>query len=255
MKTFYFLLACFIFYGCPSMSPKTEKETARKMDMTVFVASLNLNNFSKRIEKKHILELVKILKRDQIEILAVQGISRYPGVATRIDFVDEVSAKTEWRSAFGEMMNISGRQTGNGVFSSYPILSQYNQSFDQIRSAQYEAALEATIDAGVCPLKVTSVHMPLKISTEEQLQCVKLIAPMIPEENIQARIITGNLPPWDTFRSVHSYAEVSQSESAKSAVPRVWYSTNTSIQFLASYVVEAELGKLIIVKIGLFRQK
>jgi hypothetical protein len=249
---FLFVLA---FWGCPSTSLKKENEIARKPEMMLQIASLNLGEFNKRIEQKHILELIKVLKREQVEILAVQGITRYPGISTRIDFVEEFSAKIDWRKAFGEMMNISGRQTGNAVFSFYPILSYHNQSFDQVKPINFEAALQTTIDAGVRSLALISVQLPTKATIEEQAQCMKLIMTPNPGSSNQPTMIMGNLPPFESFHTSYSMMEVPHSEYAKGTTPSIWYSENASLQFYAARIVETDLGKLMIVRMGLFREK
>jgi hypothetical protein len=255
IKIFGILLSILVLWGCPSIPLKGEKEIARKPEIVFLIASLNLSNFNKRVEQKHILDLAKVLKREQVEVLAVQGISRYPGVATRLDFVSELSAQTDWRNAFGEMMNISGHQTGNAVFSSYPILSQYNQAFDHLKTASFEAALQATIDAGLHSLVIVSMRMPLRATAEEEAQCIRRIAASNPDGSNQTTVITGNLPSTEAVRTSNSFTEVPQSGSDRGTTPRVWYSANTTFQLLASRTVETELGRLIIAQLGLFRQK
>jgi hypothetical protein len=255
IKNCSILLFVILFWGCPSTSLKKESEVARKPEIILQIASLNLGDFNKRIEQKHIHELVKVLKREQVEMLTVQGITRYPGVSTRVDFVNEFSANTDWRNAFGEMMNISGRQTGNAVFSFYPILSYHNQSFDQVNPINYEAALQTTIDAGVRSLAVVSVQLPPKATIEEQRQCMKLLMASNSGSNNQPIIVMGNLPSFELFRTSYSIMEVPQSEYAKGKTPDMWYSVNASLQFYAARIVETGLGKLIIVRMGLFREK
>jgi hypothetical protein len=254
MKNCSFFLLVIFFWGCPPTSMKKENEAARKPEIILQIATLNLGDFNKRIEQKHILELVRVLKREQVEMLTVQGITRYPGVSTRVDFVDEFSAKIDWRSAFGEMMNIAGRQTGNAIFSFYPILSYHNQSFDQVKPVNYEAALQATIDAGVRSLAVVSVQLPPKATKEEQRQCMKLLMASNSGSNNQPAIVMGNLPPFKLFRTSYAMMEVPQSEYVKDTTTDIWYSVNASLQFLAARKVETELGKLIIVRMGLFRE-
>jgi endonuclease/exonuclease/phosphatase family metal-dependent hydrolase len=254
IKNCSIFLSVLIFLGCPPASLKNEKEITRKPDIILQIANLYLGEFNKRIEQKHILELVRVLKREQVEMLAVQGIRRYPGVSTRVDFVDELSAKTDWRNAFGEMMNISGRQTGNAVFSFYPILSHHNQTFDQVNPADYEAALQTTIDAGVRSLAVISVQMPPKATMEEQTQCMKLMMAHNLGSSNQPTIVMGNLPSMESFRTSYSMIEVPQSEYAKGKTPNIWYSSNASLQYYTTRIVETELGKLIIVHMGLFRE-
>ena len=253
IKTVGIFLLVLVFWGCPSIFVKGEKEVAQKPEITLHIASLNLGTFKKRIMHKNIVNLANVLKREQVEVLAVQEISRYPGVATRVDFVDELSARTDWRNAFGEMMNISGRQTGNAVFSSYPILSHHNQSFEHLKSASFEAALRATIDAGVRTLDVICIQMPPKVSVEDEVQCIRLITASNHGGSNQTTVITGNLPTSEAIRNSNSFSKVPQSESAMGSTPSVWYSANASFQLLSSHTVETELGKLIITQLGLFR--
>jgi endonuclease/exonuclease/phosphatase family metal-dependent hydrolase len=236
--------------------PKTEKEAVpKKPEITIQIASINLANLNKRIERSNIIELVKILKSEQVDILAVQGISRYPGVASRVDFVNELSAKIDWRNVFGEMLNISGRQTGNAIFSVYPILSHQNFSWEQVVSSSFDAVLQATVDAGARPLTVVSTQLPPKATANERAQCLKLIAAMNPDTANQFTIVAGNLPSEDIIHTTNLFTEVSSPEFAKSTISRIWYSTNTSLQLFASRSVETELGTLVIAQFGLLRQQ
>jgi endonuclease/exonuclease/phosphatase family metal-dependent hydrolase len=209
-----FVLTLVILYLCScTMPPKAE--------ITIQIASINLANLNKRIERNSIIELVKILKSKQVDILAVQGISRYPGVAARVDFVNELSAKTDWRNVFGEMQNISGRQTGNAIFSVYPILSHQNFSWDRVKSTSFDAALQATVDAGARPLTVVSTQLPPKATANEQAQCSKLIAAMNPDTINQLTIVAGNMPTDETIRTTNSFDEVPSPEFAKSTISRI----------------------------------
>ena len=254
VRTFFIALASLYLCSC-STPPKAEKEALpKKPETTIQIASLNLAGVTKRIERNSILELAKILKSEQIEILAVQGISRYPGVASRVDFVNELTAKTDWRNAFGEMLNVSGRQTGNAIFSIYPILSHQNVSWDGVRSSSFEAALQATVDAGARSLIVVSTQLPQKATAHEQAQCSKLIAAMNPDRVNQLTIVAGNMPTDEIIRTANAFTEVPPSEAARNTSSRIWYSSSISIQLLASRSLETELGTLVIAQFGFLRQ-
>jgi endonuclease/exonuclease/phosphatase family metal-dependent hydrolase len=226
-----------------------------KPDITLRIASMNLGGLKIRIEKKHIVELARILKREQIEILTVQEISRYPGVSTRVDFVDELSVLTDWRNAFGEMQNISGRQIGNVVFSSYPILSYRNQTFESVQPAKFETALSAAVDAGVSPITIVSAQLPSKLTADEQSQCIKILMGPVQDRAGQLIIITGNLPSSESLKNTYSLREIPLQESEANAIPRIWYSSSATIRPAASRIVETYLGKLIIAEMNVFRQK
>jgi endonuclease/exonuclease/phosphatase family metal-dependent hydrolase len=250
------IAAAFYWTGCGTTPPKTEIEPApRKPEITLQIASINLAPVNKRVERNAVSELAKILKNEQIEILAVQGITRYPGIAARVDFVSELSAKTEWRNVFGEMLNVSGKQTGNAIFSVYPILSHQNTGWDKIIASSFDAALQATVDAGARSLTVISTQLPSKTSAMEQAQISKLMAGMNTDMNNQPMIVAGNLPAEESDRTTNSFAEVPAPETAKKTASRIWYSSNTSIQLLSSRSVEVELGTLVIAQFGLLRQQ
>jgi hypothetical protein len=249
------ILAWVILYLCSCTTPpKAEKEAVPKQpEITIQVASINLANLKKRIDRNNIIELAKILKSEQVEVLAVQGISRYPGISARVDFVNELSVKTDWYNVFGEMLNISGKQTGNAIFSVYPILSHQNISWERIITTSFDAALQATIDAGARSLTFVSTQLPPKATAKEQAQCSKLIAAMNSDTNDQLAIVAGNMPTDEIICTANSFAAVPSLESAKSTISRIWYSANTSIQLLASRSVATELGTLVIAQFGLTR--
>jgi endonuclease/exonuclease/phosphatase family metal-dependent hydrolase len=248
-------LGILCLWSCTTQ-PKVDKEAvSKKPETSIQIASINLANLNKRIGRNDIIELVKILKSEQIEILAVQGIARYPGIASRVDFVNELSAKTDWRNVFGEMLNISGRQTGNAIFSVYPILSHQNVSWDRVEPTSFDAALQATVDAGARPLLIVSTQLPLRATVKEQEECSKMIATMNADTADQVTIVAGNLPTEKTIRTSYSFAEVPPPESAKSTMSRIWFSASSSIQLLTSRTLETELGTLTIAQFGLSRQQ
>jgi hypothetical protein len=236
-----------------SCVPASDFEKGIKPEATLQFASLNLGNLSRRIEKKNIDDLVKTLKNEKVEVLAVQELTRYPGVSTRVDFVNEFSKQSEWGSAFGEMANLSGKQTGNVVFSFYPIVSYHNQTFDKIQSAHFEAALEAMVDAGVHTITVVSAQLPNGSSADEHAECIKLINTSASGKSNPLIIIAGNLPSSDRIRKANSLNEVKSTISGKGTVPKIWYSADASLQLLNSRIVETELGRLIIAELGIFK--
>jgi hypothetical protein len=249
------LLVVLYLWGCTTQPKNYNESGLNKPESTIRIASINLANYNKRIGRNDITELVKILKSEQIEVLAVQGISRYPGVSTRIDLVNELSARTDWRSVFGEMLNISGKQTGNAIFSVYPIISHENFSWDKVKSSSFEAALQATVDAGTRPITIVSTEMPARATASEQAQCLKLITTMNSDVSNRVTVVAGNMPTDDGIRSAYSFTEVPQTESDKSAISKIWYSANTSLQLISYRSVETEIGVLLISQFGLSRQQ
>lgn len=239
-----------LFSGCPATTPTKQEApaapAARKPEMTLQLATLNLASVAKRIERKDIVRFIKIIKQEQIEVLTVQNITRYPGLAARTDFVDEFSKQTEWRSAFGEMSNLNGRQSGNAVFSFYPFLSHHTQPFEGVKSALFESALCATVDAGTRPVMMVSASLPPKASVEDQKKCLSLIASLNNSETKQCMIVNGNLPHDSMMRAAAGFEEVSI--TGQPSAVRMWYTSLPSVKVINAHLVETDLGPLMIVQ-------
>jgi hypothetical protein len=252
-----FILSCVLlvlFYGCPSVTPpKTETSPAvsLKPEMTLQVATLNLASVNKRIERKDIARFAKLLKQEQVEVLTVQNITRYPGLTTRTDFVTELSKQTDWRNVFGEMANANGKQTGNAVFSFYPILSHRVQLFDGVKSALFESAVWATIDAGTRSVMMVSAALPQKASIEDQKKCISILSTLNSSDTKQFMILGGNLPPDKAVRTAAGFQEAALTEQP--ATTRLWYSNDERVKMLNTHTVETDLGTIIVAQAAFYR--
>ncbi|HTP79757.1 MAG TPA: hypothetical protein VMM57_05075 [Bacteroidota bacterium] len=254
MNRFSLILVGFIFFlsSCSSPPPEKKEEVLRPA-ITFQVASLNIGGVNRRIEKKDISALARILKREQIEILAVQGITRYPGLETRVDFVSELSSQAEMRNAFGEMMNNSGRQTGNAVFSSYPIRSNVNRSFDGVKSATFEAALQTVIDGGVRDIAVVSAQLPQKAGADDQSQCVRAIAAFNTPDRNYPTVVAGNLPMAEAVRTTGAFDDTRSLIASDKSIPsRIWYDGRNLLKPLSARVVETEFGPMVVAQFGIY---
>jgi endonuclease/exonuclease/phosphatase family metal-dependent hydrolase len=219
------------------------------------VACLDLSGYGKRIEKKDIDRFSAALKREQIEILAVQGITRYPNVKTRVDFVIELAAQMDMRHAFGESIDISGRQEGNAVFSMYPIRSNQKKEYD-VPSAFAETALQVSIDAGVRDVAVVSTRLPAKASSEELAKCMRTIAELQKSPDAPF-VVTGNLPIYKKSRDFEKFADLQSSlpeGSAKLQTSRLWYLQGDLFKIVTARTVKTELGTLTVAEFGLYQQ-
>jgi len=252
------LSGALLLTGC-SAPPKTTKSeapapTQPKLALTVRVASVDLSGYGKRIEKKDIEQLSAALKREQIEILAVQGIARYPNVKTRVDFVNELAAQMDMRHAFGESIDISGRQQGNAVFSIYPIRSNQKKEYD-VPSAFYESALLVSIDAGVRDIVVVSTRLPTKATSDELAKCIRTIAGL--QKSPEAPfVVAGNLPAYKKSRDFERFTDLQSSlpgGSGKLLTSRLWFTAGDLFEPLNARAVKTELGTLTIAEFGLYQ--
>jgi hypothetical protein len=249
------LLSCAMFAsfisGCSSSRIETTNPENRKPEMTLRVASLDLAHYKKRIEKKDIAQLAKTLKDQNIDALTVQNISRYPGTSTRIDFVDELASRTGMRTAFGEMSNVNGHQTGNAVFSLYPILAHSVISFDAESSPLFESAVQANIDAGIGSLTLISTQLPQKADNTVLENCFKKLTANAGGQRNPLFILAGNLPSRENFTPSDNLEPIDIEESA--LFPIMWKIKNPSLKAAAANTIKTSLGTMIISQFDLYR--
>ena len=266
MRTSRFPLSLVVLLSALSCAPPPKAATSespapaispRKPLSILNIAGINLSHLSKRIEKTDIEKFTRVLAREQVEILAIQGITRYPGIATRIDLVNELSRLAEMRSAFGETINVSGRQNGNGIFSMYPIRSQNNTPYSGLKSAGFESALLAVVDAGVKDIAVVSTLLPEKTSPEDLSACVRSIAAMEKEYSNLPFVVVGNLPSLSNLRFERGFREI-DSPPANAGAKRssnVWYGGGDLLQPMNTSIIETGLGQLVVARFGLFTKQ
>jgi len=253
------LLGFLILAGC-SAPPTVSKSDGSvppqpKLALSVKVACADLSGYGKRIEKKDIERFSAALKREQIEILAVQGITRYPNVKTRVDFASELASQMDMRHVFGESIDISGRQQGNAVFSIYPIRSNQKKEYD-VPSAFAETALHVSIDAGVRDIAIVSTRLPVKASSDELAKCMRTIAELQKSPDAPF-VVTGNLPTNKKSRDFGKFTDLQSSlpdGSAKLQSSHLWYVQGDLFKVVNARTVKTDLGTLTIAEFGLYQQ-
>jgi len=244
------LLFVLLVGGCSTV-PKTEKAVEKMPLSTIRVGSLDISSVTGRLERKAIDSLAGMLKKEGVEVVAVQGITRYPGVRTRVDFVDELARRAEMRQAFGEVMNYSGRQTGNAVLSIYPILSSQNQPIDVPASSEFAAALHAVIDGGIVEISVVSVKLPRKGSAAEQSRRVKTIAAA--EVQDAPVILAGNLPSSDEVSAAGGFERTTRNLKDLDQ-ETLWYGTGERLRPLNGRLIKTGFGTMTLVEFELMRK-
>ena len=254
------LLVGFLFLaGCSAPPTVTKSDVPAllqpKLTLSIKVACVDLSGYGKRIEKKDIERFSATLKKEQIEILAVQGITRYPNVKTRVDFVNELAVQMDMRHAFGESIDISGRQEGNAVFSVYPIRSNQKKEYD-VPSAFAETALHVSIDAGVMDVAIVSTRLPVKASSDELAKCMRTIAEFQKSPDAPF-VVTGNLPAYKKSRDFEIFTDLQSSlpdGSVKLQTSRLWYMQGDLFKVVNARTVKTELGTLTVAEFGLYQQ-
>jgi hypothetical protein len=255
----YSILFLVLITAC-SGPPQAAKETTTvaspqpKLATTVRVASIDFFNLKRRIEKKDVERFAEVVKSEQVEVLAVQGITRYPNVKTRIDFVEEFPARSDMHRSFGETIDMSGQQRVNAVFSMYPIQWSNKKEFD-VPSAFYESALQVSVDAGVSDVVIVSTRLPEKITSKEFGACVDVLASLQPG-NGKPFVVTGNLPPLDKVKAPAAFVDIQAAlspEAGKTTSTRLWYTQAPLFKPIAARTVKTDLGMMTVVEFGLYQ--
>ena len=244
------LAAC----SAPQKLDRTGAETKKPtLAITVRLGSIDLFNVARRIEKKDIERFAAVLKREQIEILSVQGISRYPNVKTRVDFVTELAAQMDMRQAYGESIDLAGRQRVNAVLSTYPIRSNQKSDFD-VPSAFSESAVRVAVDVGVRDVVVVSTRLPERSTAQDLAKCMETIAGLQSGPH-GSFIVTGNLPVSKKIRNADVFADLQTSlpeATAPAISSRLWYAQGELFKLLNARTVKTELGTLTVGEFGLY---
>lgn len=239
------LLVFVLAIGC-SPTREAVKKSPEPYD-TLTVGSLNVANLSRRIEKNDITRLARIIDDEGLHLLAIAGITRYPQVSTRVDLVDELTTRAGIYSAFGESATISGRQTGNAVFSVYPIRAQRTTHYEGLQSNTFESAFQAVIDCGLRDVAVISTRLPESASRPDISLCMETLASLHAQYKDYALIIAGNLPaspdPAGEFLTAR----------AEGNITPLWYSNDGSLRLISQKSVKTPLGMMTVARLAIFR--
>jgi len=261
MKKYYLLLILALFLtGCPSPKPITKEVPPPSpkevkvpvLEIVVHFASIDLSQYTQRIEKSDIQKFASQLKKDSIDILTIQSITRYPELKSRVDLVDELAGAADMRKAFGETINISGRQNGNGIFAVYPIRSSDNLQFDKLKSTGFEAALQTIIDCGSRDILIVSTQISDKATETDISNILTTLGHLTKTYPDHPIIISGNLSPNEAGNKMTAYENVTTGKIVET--PTVWFSKNESVRMLEHKTVSTVFGKMVLVNFGIYRQ-
>ena len=256
----YIVGSAFLLTGCPT-TKETKKEERSTLpappktvgpDITIRIATINVAKLSRRIEKNDIDELGDMLKKGKIDIFTLQGVSRYPGVGTRVDIVDELAVQTEMRQVFGETISLSGKQNGNAILSTYPIRSNENTHYAGLHSNNFDAALQAIIDLGVRDVVVISTGIPERASADDQNTIANKLGAFSILYINDPLIITGNLPASDMLREIEQFESLKTLNSAEA--PRMWFTSGGGIKLIDQNTEKTPFGIMTVAMFGVFRQ-
>jgi endonuclease/exonuclease/phosphatase family metal-dependent hydrolase len=179
----------------PPPPPAETPASAPRAAISLRVGSLDLSSWRGRIERRQVDELAGLISALKLDVVAIQGITRYPGVSSRLDLVDALGAATGMRTSFGETIAVSGRQSGNAVLSSYPIASSDSKNYQGVSGTGFEGALQAIVDAGTRTIVFVSTRLPEPLAGKDLRICTGTLFGIAREYPDDPVVVLGNLPP------------------------------------------------------------
>jgi hypothetical protein len=220
------------------------------------LATINLSKLNTLYHKNDLIKLGEIIKLEDIQILTVQSVTRYPELPKRLDIIEEIKNLTDMNAKFGETENNSGRQSGNAVFSIYPIKNPDNMEYKSYNNLS--TALGVTIDAGIGNIFVVSTSVPLHLTTESLSELISFR-----EKHLcSTGIITGNFGESlsNNFKNsgTINYDKTKIEFVTTSLIKRkgyyryLFYFRDDSIKILDKKIVDTPIGLVFVYKFGLF---
>lgn len=231
----------------PPPPPPVSKEVSP--DITLTFASIDMSQFRKKIELGDIQKFARQLKSDSIDILSMRGITRYPDLKSRADIVESLAKEADMRKSFGETINLGGRQSGNAVFSVYPIRSSENLQFTGIKSTGFEAAMQTIVDCGARTIIVVSTHITEKASHEDISRIVNSVGKLPETFEGYPIILSGNFEPG---RIGERFAPVDSGNAGKM---ETWYRADGSLNTLSRKTARSVFGDMHLTKFGIFARQ
>ncbi len=257
MKNISFQILLFIFLlsllGCPprkvvikeELPPPTRVEKISTPSIVIKFATINMSIYNKKIDSNEILKFSRQLKQDSIDILTMQGITRYPEIKTRLDIIEELSKLTGMQNSFGESINILGKQNGHAVFSTYPIRSSENLQFENLKSTGFESAIQAFVDCGVKEVGIVSTQISKKATAGDIEDIHTSLKKLFHDYSTKPIIISGNMnTAEDTLYNIIS--------DEKHYSPTVWFTKNNSLKLISQETVQTIFGKMKIINFGIY---
>lgn len=251
--------ALLILAGCGSSEKSANTESASRPTVSIdsiVVGSLTISGQRQKTAREDVEGLVRIMNEERLDVLMIQGMTRYPGVPGRIDLLFELQRNTGWHTAFGKTIDNSGRVDGNAIISSLPILSDTNFTYQGFRSMKFESALRATIDGGLREVMLLSTLLPGELTAEEKLLAVKSIQAFSRTAPDKVVIAAGNLFAEKDLRFIGFFedaATVTRADSALNPSSRIWYRDLDECDIASAKVVQSSLGNILIGTFHLFR--
>ncbi len=168
-----FILAVAIDSCAPSKEVGVTPPTAKKELTTTFkILSLNVRHTLK--EKSDVQKLTKFIKKSGAEIVTLQQIERPAEGKTGFDAVKELAKQAEMYDYFGKARFLEGYDSGNALFSIYPVKQTSVRSLPVEKGKVRRSLAFGVVDVGLREVGVASTELDEGSSSERVAQAEEI---------------------------------------------------------------------------------
>ncbi|HTY12225.1 MAG TPA: endonuclease/exonuclease/phosphatase family protein [Bacteroidota bacterium] len=186
------LVVAFIITSCSST-----KETAatpppagnRPLTATFKILSVNARHTLKG--KSDVRKLSKVIKSTGADIVAVQQIERPQEGKTDFDAVQELAKQTEMYNFFGKARYFEGYDSGNALFSTYPVKQTAVQPLPVEEGKVRRSLTFGVIDVGLKEVGISSTELDDESSSMRVSETQAIISIAQSYDNVPV-IVCGN---------------------------------------------------------------
>ena len=165
----FFLLVLFLAFAIESCAPSKEAGVtppAAKKDLTATFKILSINVRHTLKEKSDVRKLSKFIKTSGAEIVTLQQIEQPGEGKTGFDAVKELAKQTEMYDFFGKARFLEGFDSGNALFSIYPVRQTSVRALPVEKGKVRRSLAFGVVDVGLKEVGVASTELDDQSASE-----------------------------------------------------------------------------------------
>jgi endonuclease/exonuclease/phosphatase family metal-dependent hydrolase len=182
----------FVLNSCaPTKETAVAPPAGEKKSLTATFKILSVNVRHTLKAKSDIRRLAKLIKSTGADIVAVQQIEKPEEGKTDFDAVQELAKQTEMYDYFGKARYFDGFDSGNALFSTYPVKQTVVQQLPVAEGRVRRSLAFGVIDVGLKEVGVSSTELDEESSSDRVKEAGEIISIAQSYDNIPF-IVCGN---------------------------------------------------------------
>ena len=171
-----FILVIAIDSCAPSKEAGVTPPSAGKKEITTTFKILSLNVRHTLKEKSDVRKLTKFIKTSRAEIVTLQQIERPAEGKTGFDAVKELAKQAEMYDYFGKARFLEGFDSGNALFSIYPVKQTSVRSLPVEKGKVRRSLAFGVVDVGLKEVGVASTELDDQSASERLAQAEEIFS-------------------------------------------------------------------------------